>query len=236
MSGTYPVGLYALKVPPGDIMIPGCPEFAAMVTQGVPKIYNEPLLMFVQFRVSMAAIDPSAEPDIQDADDKKPPRATLKVVRIRSDLMVDSSDEEDDEIDEDLLNGMEDEETSEDEEVNGGPSNHKTKKDNPLKITETESDDETSDDDEDIQDEEEEADAENVKNAQALLKKIMKGKDKAVDGDESDSDEDEEDESLGMEETVVCTLDPDKVCISQEIKTIRLNGINSTTNSLSILS
>lgn len=31
MSGIQPVAFYAMKVPPGDIMVPAVPEFAAMV-------------------------------------------------------------------------------------------------------------------------------------------------------------------------------------------------------------
>jgi hypothetical protein len=31
MSGTQPVALYALKVPPGDVAVPAVPDFAAMV-------------------------------------------------------------------------------------------------------------------------------------------------------------------------------------------------------------
>merc|ERR1711939_744559 len=42
MSGIQPVAVYAMKVPPGDILVPAVPEFAAM------------------FRVTMAAIDPSS--------------------------------------------------------------------------------------------------------------------------------------------------------------------------------
>ena len=32
MSGIQPVAVYAMKVPPGDILIPAVPEFAAMVS------------------------------------------------------------------------------------------------------------------------------------------------------------------------------------------------------------
>jgi hypothetical protein len=31
MSGTQPVALFALKVPPGDILVPAVPDAAAMV-------------------------------------------------------------------------------------------------------------------------------------------------------------------------------------------------------------
>lgn len=32
MSGIQPVAVYAMRVPPGDIMVPAVPEFAAMVS------------------------------------------------------------------------------------------------------------------------------------------------------------------------------------------------------------
>ena len=57
----------------------------------------------------MAAIDPSAEPDHDDVDDKKPPRATLKIVRVPGDVFDDEDDSEDDDEEEedvdDLLDG-----------------------------------------------------------------------------------------------------------------------------------
>jgi len=37
MSGIQPVAFYAMKVPPGDIMVPAVPEFAAMVGSGSPR-------------------------------------------------------------------------------------------------------------------------------------------------------------------------------------------------------
>merc|ERR1712000_745748 len=85
MSGIQPVAVYAMKVPPGDILVPAVPEFAAM------------------FRVTMAAIDPSADPDFEAADDKKPARATLKLVRLPFDEDDDEEDmeDEDDEDDDD---------------------------------------------------------------------------------------------------------------------------------------
>lgn len=154
----------------------------------------------------MAAIDPSAEPEIQDTDDKHPPRATLKVVRFPIEMFDDSSEEEDedDEALQTLLNGMGDDESSEDDEVNGGPSNSTAKPRKTLEEMAAQSSDEDEDMDSDEKNEEKAAEQ-----AEAVLTKIMKGKDKAVQGEESDSDV--EDENLGMDETVVCTLDPEKV-------------------------
>merc|ERR1711939_213077 len=99
MSGIQPVAVYAMKVPPGDILVPAVPEFAAM------------------FRVTMAAIDPSADPDFEAADDKKPARATLKLVRLSFDEDDDEDDSEDEDFDLDgLLDEDEDESDEEDEE------------------------------------------------------------------------------------------------------------------------
>ncbi|EXJ93197.1 hypothetical protein A1O3_01754 [Capronia epimyces CBS 606.96] len=194
MSGTQPVAVYAMKVPPGDIMVPAVPEFAAM------------------FRVTMAAIDPSAEPEFEDADDKRPARATLKVVRVPDHLFDDS--DEDSEDDEDYLNGLEDDESSsdDDEEANGGPSDRKSTK---LALLEALANEEAEDEDmEDNEDNDEEDDDEADERAIAQLKALMKaskGKGKALDGDEDDDDEeDSEDEAVELDEVVVCTLDPEK--------------------------
>jgi len=55
----------------------------------------------------MAAIDPNAEPEYDDVDDKKPARATLKIVRVPGDMFddEDDSDYDTDEDGEDLQNG-----------------------------------------------------------------------------------------------------------------------------------
>ncbi|OQV08133.1 hypothetical protein CLAIMM_12449 [Cladophialophora immunda] len=193
MSGIQPVALYAMKVPPGDIMVPAVPEFAAM------------------FRLTMAAIDPSAEPELEDPDDKRPPRATLKLIRV-PDGMLDEDD--DDEDDEDYLAGLiddeeddeDDDEDEDDEEVNGGPSEKKSK----ASAADEDEDDEDMEDEDNDEDEDEDA------AAIARLSKLMKsakgkGKAKALDGeDDADDEEDEDDEALEMDEVVVCTLDPEK--------------------------
>ncbi|KAK7888027.1 peptidylprolyl isomerase fpr3 [Exophiala xenobiotica] len=189
MSGIQPVAVYAMKVPPGDILIPAVPEFAAM------------------FRVTMAAIDPSADPDFEAADDKKPARATLKLVRLPFDEDDDEDDSEDEDFDLDgLLDGDEDESDEDDEEVNGGPSEKKTKK----QAAEEDDDDEDMEDDDDEDDEDPEATMKAIEE----LKKIMmaaKGKGKAVEGeDDEDDEEDSDDESLELDEVVICTLDPEK--------------------------
>ncbi|KIX98301.1 uncharacterized protein Z520_05602 [Fonsecaea multimorphosa CBS 102226] len=196
MSGVQPVALYAMKVPPGDIMVPAVPEFAAM------------------FRLTMAAIDPSAEPELEDPDDKRPARATLKLIRV-PDGMLDEDDDDDD--DEDYLAALEDDdeeddeddEDEDDEEVNGGPSEKKSK---------ASAGDEDDDDDEDMEDEDDEDDDDEDAAAIARLTELMKsakgkGKAKALEGeDDADDEEDEDDEALEMDEVVICTLDPEKNC------------------------
>ncbi|KIV81820.1 hypothetical protein PV11_03974 [Exophiala sideris] len=184
MSGIQPVAVYALRVPPGDIMVPAVPEFAAM------------------FRLTMAAIDPSAEPELEDAEDKRAPRATLKLVRVPDSMFDDEDDEDSDE--EDFLDGLvdddEDDEDEDEAEVNGGPSEKKSKDDE--------------DEDEDMEDDEDEDDEEEDEEAIRQLRKIMKavkGKGKAIDGeDDDDEEEDSDDEAVEMDEVVICTLDPEK--------------------------
>ena len=103
------MAMYGLEVPPGDI---------AMMAHGdIPAA----------FRVTMAAIDPSVEPE-GDEDEIARPRATLKVVRLSPGDESDSEDEMDvDEMDdrfgniEDLVDD-DDESSGDDEDVTGGPS------------------------------------------------------------------------------------------------------------------
>ena len=155
----------------------------------------------------MAAIDPSAEPEYDDLEDKKPPRSTLKIVRVPGD-MFDESDSDDDEED-DMLNGMlngadSEDESEDDEDVNGGPSDlSKSKKAMKLELAKAMAGDEDEDEDEDENGEEE-------MNGAATLSAIMKGKEKASDEDEDDEEIDDVDD-LEMEEVVICTLDPEKV-------------------------
>ena len=170
----------------------------------------------------MAAIDPSAAPErtgTLDGDTR--PRATLKLVYDTN--PGEDSDEESDEEDEQLralLAGRDsenededDESSSDDEEKNGGPSDpSKTKKARKeaamlqmmKALAEAQDDSET----------EMNVDESPQTNGASKTLKANKGKGKAI-------AEDSEDESLGeidtgdsmdgMEEVVVCTLDPEKV-------------------------
>ncbi|KAL1847933.1 peptidylprolyl isomerase fpr3 [Paecilomyces lecythidis] len=98
MSGTQPVAVYALRVPPGGILIPAIPEASAM------------------FRVSMAAIDPDETPDFDDGAGPSKPRATLRLIRAPGGVDFDDDEEDDDDYED------ESDEDSDDEEINGGPS------------------------------------------------------------------------------------------------------------------
>ena len=95
-----------MKVPPGNIPVPAVPDFAAMVGCSqcrIGALVYCPSPDLWQFRVSMAAIDPTAEPEYDDVDDKKPPRSTLKILRIPGHIFDDEDESEDDE--DDLLDG-----------------------------------------------------------------------------------------------------------------------------------
>jgi Nucleoplasmin-like domain len=184
MAGTQPVAVYAMKVPAGDILVPAVPDFAAM------------------FRLSMAALDPSAEPEFQKGDTKKTPRATLKLIRVPADLYEDDDSEDSDyemEDDEDEGENSSDEDK---DEVNGGPSDpSKMKKSSKLDLVKAIAEQDSEEDEDDESDEE--------AAAKSALMKIMKGKGKAVGaGDEASDDEED---SLELEEVVICTLDPEKV-------------------------
>lgn len=174
----------------------------------------------------MAAIDPSAAPEhtgIVHGDTKS--RATLKLVYDANPGQDSDSDEGSDE-EEDYLKALlagresesededeEDESSSDDEEKNGGPSDpSKTKKARReaamLQMMKALA--EASNDGED------EMDVEGSPQVNGLSKKSKanKGKGKAVaedSEDESLGEDDTEDSMDGMEEVVVCTLDPEKV-------------------------
>ena len=155
----------------------------------------------LQFRITMAAIDPSASPEFAgSAIDTDKPRATLKLIRMP---MGDDDDEDDDDEDlQALLNGdMEDDEDDdddEDEDVNGGPSDPAKSKKSRIEATAQAL---------------KEALSESTDKAE-LTNGTHKGKGKAVaisddmDMDGEDDDDDDEDEA---EEFVLCTLDPNQV-------------------------
>ncbi|KAI9738817.1 MAG: peptidylprolyl isomerase fpr4 [Cirrosporium novae-zelandiae] len=178
MSGLHPAAMYGLKVPPGGILIPAANgDISAM------------------FRITMAAIDPSAEPIVEEnVNDPKVPRATLKVIRQPLDMDLDEDDSDDEDYDED----DEDDESSDDEEKNGGPSDpSKTVKARLAKQLEDEIAGSDSDEDMDM----------NTHCINGTLSK-MKGKGRATTDDEDSEEVDAEE--LGLEQFVLCTLDPSK--------------------------
>ena len=179
----------------------------------------------------MAAIDPTAEPELENSDDKQPPRSTLKVVRI-PDHLFDSDDDDSD--DDDFVDGLEDddedsEDDEDDEEVNGGPSEKKSKKQALLEaLAKDEEEDEDMADDDDDEDDDDEADAKAIAMLEKLIKNSKgKGKGKAIEGEDiSDDDEDSDDESIEMDEVVVCTLDPTQVFPTHTSTTYSVLTIN----------
>ncbi|KAJ5643271.1 uncharacterized protein N7484_005778 [Penicillium longicatenatum] len=149
------------------------------------------------FRVSMAAIDPDETPDFEDGDSSKPSRATLKIVRPPPGLDLDEDDEDDEDY-----SDVEDDEDSDDEEVNGGPSDKEKARQLKKAAAQKELEDAMDEDDEDESDD-------GDFDLKAAISKLIKGKGPANDDDESD---DESDEGLDLDESVICTLSPEKNC------------------------
>lgn len=162
----------------------------------------------------MAAIDPSAEPQIDE--ENKLPRATLKLIRIPTDDDEDSEDEDEDDEDysdvdietiKERLKGIisdEDEDMSDDSEVetNGGPSDPvKSKKAKAAALSKKLQ--------EELAAEEMDISMTNGVNGKGKGKAHDHGSDEECDSDDSDMDEDDE-----PEEFVLCTLDPEKVRVA----------------------
>lgn len=161
----------------------------------------------------MAAIDPSATPEhTGTANGDTPVRATLKIIYEPNDP---NADEESDMGSDDenylraLLQGDEDEEdeesSSDEEEKNGGPSDpSKSRKARKQAAEEQMMKGLVENDNAD------EMYVDGTSGINGALSKAKKGKARATDEDEESSDE--EDEGLnGLEELVLCTLDPAKV-------------------------
>ncbi|KAI4173979.1 MAG: hypothetical protein LQ348_006440 [Seirophora lacunosa] len=196
MSGLLPVAVYGLKVPAGDVMVPSLTEFPAT------------------FRLTMAAIDPTAEPEYTGAaNSEASPRATLKLIYDRSGPGDDEGDESEEGSDQmnflqKLLRGGasdddEDDSSGDDEEVNGGPSDpSKTKKARKQAAADALMNALA----ENVSDDEMDVDGANG----APSKKKNKGKAKALSQEDEVDSEDEEEDDADMEEVVVCTLDPSK--------------------------
>ncbi|OAA68471.1 fkbp-type peptidyl-prolyl cis-trans isomerase [Niveomyces insectorum RCEF 264] len=213
-------GVFGLEVPPGGVLIPAALEFPATI------------------HISMAAIDPTAEPEA-DGEGNVPStgRSTLRIVRRPLDFLGDDEDEEDDYL-RSILAGSDDDDDDEDEddeEVNGGPSDpSKARRKNELRALLAAAAEDDDEDDEEDEDESDEKDAE-MKDAPAaattngtgkkskpngVAKPSKKGKEPLTEADleidedeeESDEDEDEDDEDdLVLENFVLCTLDTERV-------------------------
>ncbi|TAQ88219.1 Peptidylprolyl isomerase [Chlorociboria aeruginascens] len=181
------IALYGLEVPCGDIIIPAVPDFPAT------------------FRITMAAIDPSAPAEIdENSDGATRPRATLKIIRQSSEGS--DNDEEDDDPDylQSLLAASDsEEEDSEEEELNGGPSDPaKSKKAQRQAALQQLMDSIHGDSDEEMED---------TINGTNGTKEDKKGKAKATSDEEEDSEEESDDgEDIEIEEFVLCTLDTEK--------------------------
>ncbi|KFY32810.1 hypothetical protein V495_08715 [Pseudogymnoascus sp. VKM F-4514 (FW-929)] len=183
MPSLTPVAFYGLEVPCGDEIIPAVPDFPAT------------------FRITMAAIDPSAPIDTEASEGSTVARATLKLIRQPigplEDEDEDSEEDDDDEYMRALLSGPDSEEDDSEEDEEAGPSDPaKSKKARKqAALEELLASIDKDDSDEDMEDE----------------PKKLKGKSKAAleDDDEEDSDEDDE-EDMEIEEFVICTLDAEK--------------------------
>ncbi|KAK4954727.1 hypothetical protein LTR28_006207, partial [Elasticomyces elasticus] len=144
----------------------------------------------------MAAIDPSAIPEREDA--KEPLRATLKLIRVNDEEIGDSDDEGDEDFDEDeikALIGDGDDESSSGEEMNGGPSD-------PAKTKKARQEAAAKKLNKQLEEDAMEMDLANGVNGSSK----GKGKGKVLSEDDEDSELDDED----VEEFVICTLDPSK--------------------------
>ncbi|KAF9732922.1 hypothetical protein PMIN06_012374 [Paraphaeosphaeria minitans] len=181
---SIPAGVYGLRVPAGGDPIP------ASVNPNVA------------FRITMAAIDPTAE--VKDGA----ARATLKLIRIQDD--DEDEDDDDDDFDPDnieelraklLADGVlgsedesEEEEDDSEEETNGGPSDPAKSKQAKREALQKKLQEEAA---------AEEMDIDSITNG-------VNGKGKGKVLDDEDSDESDSEEGDEAEELVLCTLDPEK--------------------------
>ncbi|KAK5114454.1 hypothetical protein LTR62_002389 [Meristemomyces frigidus] len=188
MTSMVPMAMFGLEVPPGDVAIMGAGDIPAA------------------FRITMAAIDPSAAPE---GDEGQLPRATLKIIRQPLGMDDDSEDDEDFDIDEmDALhaNGVDEDDDEDDDEDVGGPSDiSKSKKARVEAAIKELAEREGMDIDE--EDSEDDAKPNGVNGIKSLK---SKGKMPASDEDEDDEEDSDLDSEDYIEEFVICTLDPQK--------------------------
>lgn len=222
MTSLLPVGVYGLEVPAGDVMVSAQINFPGTVCSFQmfktheplsPYFLVTPLLISTQFRLTMAAIDPSAAPKhIGTANGDAPPRATLKIIYEPVDPTEDSDDDSEEGYLQQLLQASqeesEDEESSSDEEEkNGGPSDpsksKKARKQAAVEQMMKALAEENSEDEKDV---------DSATKTNGALSKVKKGKGKATEEDDESSEDEDEEGMNDLEELVLCTLDPAKVC------------------------
>lgn len=216
-----PMAMYGLEVPAGDVAI--------MAHADIPAA----------FRVTMAAIDPSAEPE-GDEDETARPRATLKVLRLPlgEDDELDSDDEMDiEDMDAQFGESDSDSDEEEDEDVVGGPSDPAKSKKAKREAARQQIREllESEGMDVDDEDEDEEDGLEGLVNGINGTAKSSKALGKMP---KSDEDEDEDDSDLSdfdeegaeIEEFVICTLDPNNVCIPHSLPCVFVLTFYSTTS------
>lgn len=185
----------------------------------------------VQFRITMAAIDPSEPAELEDTPNGTTrPRATLKIIRQTGDFEDDDS--EDDSEDEEYMRALlaesdsDDEDEEAEDEANGGPSDpSKSKKARKQAALAQLMESIKSNDDSD----QEMEDATEGTNG---VKADKKGKAKASSDDEEEdsSDDDDDDEGIEVEEFVLCTLDPEKVRPVKLFQLTHTNTLSRTTS------
>ncbi|KAI4730275.1 hypothetical protein E4T49_01872 [Aureobasidium sp. EXF-10728] len=170
--GVLPMAVFGLEVPAGGMPVAASGDIPAA------------------FRLTMAAIDPSAEPEFDEDTKGKKPRATLKIIRAPLQMEDDEDDSDFDPEEMDMMLASDDEEDESDDDA--GPSDPaKSKKARKAAAAKQ------------LLEELEGMDVDSPK---------VKGKGKvqADDEDEEESDEDDEDdEEFEPEEFVLCTLDPE---------------------------
>ncbi|KAM0512241.1 hypothetical protein ACHAPE_009057 [Trichoderma viride] len=195
-----PGPVYGLEVPAGEILIPANLEFPA------------------SFRITMAALDPTEELEVDDSKKASIPRSTLRLVKraFSSYNEDDYNEDEDDELSEEYMSALLGGSDDEDDEANGGPSDlSKAKKQKQAAAIKKllEAANGVGSDDEEMED----AEAKPKKGKKAAPNK---GKGKAVVEEEEDSEEEEDDseeeeddddsEAGDLENFVVCTLDTER--------------------------
>ncbi|KEQ99850.1 hypothetical protein AUEXF2481DRAFT_199779 [Aureobasidium subglaciale EXF-2481] len=168
--GVLPMAVFGLEVPAGGMPVAASGDIPAA------------------FRLTMAAIDPSAEPEFDEDTKGKKPRATLKIIRAPLQMEDDEDDSDFDPEEMDMMLASDEEESEEE----AGPSDPaKSKKARKAAAAKQ------------LREELESMDVDSPK---------VKGKGKIQADDEEESDEDDEDEDdeeFEPEEFVLCTLDPE---------------------------